>query len=139
MSASETQQAVRAASGSTSRTPKVSVVVPNYNYARFLDLRIRSLLNQTFTDFELIIADDGSTDGSQDVIRKYTGDPRVKPVFYTKNSGLIYQRWNDGAALARGEYLIFPGSDDSAEPTLLERLVKVLDENPSVGLAYAQV
>jgi glycosyltransferase involved in cell wall biosynthesis len=118
--------------------PKISIVLPNYNYARYLDERIQSLLNQTYQDFELIIVDDASTDNSLETIDKYTADPRVKTIFYPCNSGSVYQRWNDGSELATGEYLIFAGADDSCHPTLLEKLNEQLDNYPSVGLAYAQ-
>jgi glycosyltransferase involved in cell wall biosynthesis len=118
--------------------PKVSVVLPNYNYARYLDERIQSLLNQTYNDFELIIVDDASTDNSLEVISKYTEDKRVKTQFFTQNSGLPYKRWNDGAALAEGEYILFAGADDTCAPTLLEKLVEKLDANSNVGIAYTQ-
>jgi len=118
--------------------PKVSIVLPNYNYARYLDERIQSLLNQTYQDFELIILDDCSTDNSIEVIQKYLHDPRVKTKFYKENSGLPYKRWNDGADLAQGEYLLFAGADDSCDPTLIEKLVEKLDRNPSVGLGLCQ-
>ena len=118
--------------------PKVSIVLPNYNYARYLDERIQSLFNQTYSDFELIILDDASTDNSIEVIEKYTNDPRVKTKFYSENSGLPYKRWNDGADLAQGEYLLIAGADDSCHPTLLEKLVEKLDAHPSVGLAFSQ-
>ena len=118
--------------------PKVSIVLPNYNYARYLDERIQSLLNQTYSDFELIILDDASTDNSIEVIEKYTNDPRVKTKFYSENSGLPYKRWNDGADLAEGEYLLVAGADDSCHPTLIEKLVEKLDAHPSVGLAFSQ-
>jgi glycosyltransferase involved in cell wall biosynthesis len=118
--------------------PKVSIVLPNYNYARYLDERIQSLLNQTYSDFELIILDDASTDNSIEVIEKYTEDPRVKTKHYSENSGLPYKRWNDGADLAQGEYLLIAGADDSCHPTLLEKLVEKLDAYPSVGLALSQ-
>jgi glycosyltransferase involved in cell wall biosynthesis len=118
--------------------PKISIVLPNYNYARYLDERIQSLLNQTYQDFELIIVDDASTDNSLETIDKYTADPRVKTIFYPNNSGSVYQRWNDGAEIATGEYLMFAGADDSCHPTLLEKLTEQLDKHPSVGLAYAQ-
>src|SRR5262245_17690621 len=106
---------------------KVSIVVPNYNHARFLDERMTSLLGQTFEDFELIVVDDGSTDSSLAVITKYCSDPRVRTLFFETNSGTIFRRWNDGAAIATGEYLIFAGADDSCAPTQLETLVRTLD------------
>ena len=118
--------------------PKVSIVLPNYNYARYLDERIQSLLNQTYSDFELIILYDASTDNSIEVIEKYTGDTRVTTKFYSENSGLPYKRWNDGADLSQGEYLLIAGADDSCHPMLLEKLVEKLDAHPSVGLAFSQ-
>jgi glycosyltransferase involved in cell wall biosynthesis len=118
--------------------PKVSIVLPNYNYARYLDERIESLLNQTYTDFELIIVDDASKDNSLEVIAKYTSDRRIKTLFFTENSGLPYKRWNDGCNLATGDYILFAGADDSCAPTLVEKLVEKLDANPNVGLAYSQ-
>ncbi len=118
--------------------PKVSIVLPNYNYARYLDERIQSLLNQTYTDFELIVVDDASIDNSLEVIAKYTSDPRIITKFFTQNSGLPYKRWNDGSKLASGEYILFAGADDSCAPNLLAKLVEQLDANPHVGLAYTQ-
>lgn len=119
--------------------PRVSLVVPSYNYARYLDERITSLLNQTFTDFELVITDDASTDNSRAVIAKYAADHRIRTLYFEKNSGSVYQRWNDGGAVARGEFIMFPGADDSCHPTMLERLVGLLDAHPGVGMAYSQV
>lgn len=118
--------------------PKVSVVLPNYNYARYLDERIQSILNQSYEDFELIIVDDASKDNSLEVIEKYTQDKRVRTKFFGQNSGLPYKRWNDGYELATGKYVLFAGADDSCAPTFIETLVEKLDKNPSVGIAYAQ-
>ena len=119
--------------------PKVSIVLPNYNYAKYLDERIQSLLNQTYKDFELIILDDASQDNSIEVIEKYRNDPRVKTKYFSENSGLPYQRWNDGADMAQGEYLLIAGADDSCHPTLLEKLVEKLDNYPHVGLSLIHI
>ncbi|PSB21088.1 glycosyltransferase [filamentous cyanobacterium CCP2] len=118
--------------------PKVSIILPSYNYARYLDERIQSVLNQTYTDFELIIVDDASTDNSIEVINQYTHDSRIKTCFFEQNSGLPYKRWNDGANLAEGEYILFAGADDSCHPTMLEKLVEQMDAHPNVGIAYTQ-
>ena len=118
--------------------PRVSVVLPNYNYEAYLDQRIGGLLSQTFSDFELIILDDASPDNSRSVIEKYASDPRVRLQFFEKNSGSTYQRWADGAKLARGEYLLFAGADDDCAPTMLERLCEKMDANPKIGIAYCQ-
>src|SRR5262249_12460973 len=116
--------------------PRVSIVLPNWNYARYLDERIQSLLQQTYHDLELIIVDDASTDWSRAVIAQYTADPRVRTCFFDQNSGSVYQRWNDGARLARGEYLLIAGADDCCQPTQIERLAALLDQHPNVGLAH---
>ena len=117
---------------------KVSIVVPNYNYARYLTERIQSLLNQTYQDIELIVVDDASTDHSIEIIEKYKNNPLVKTLYFSQNSGLPYKRWNDGAAMASGEYILFAGADDSCAPEMLERLVEKLDANQNVGIAYCQ-
>jgi glycosyltransferase involved in cell wall biosynthesis len=133
------QPAGETSTKTAARTPRVSIVVPNYNYARYLDERLQTLLNQTLGDFELIITDDASTDDSRMIIERYTHDPRVRAIYFDRNSGSAYPRWNDAARECRGEFLLFAGADDKCEPTFLERLVGVLDANPGVGLVYAQV
>ncbi len=120
-----------------SNMPKVSIVVVNYNYARYLDERIQSFLNQTFNDFELIIIDNGSTDKSVEIISKYKEDSRIKTIFFSNND-LPFKRWNDAIDSAQGEYLMIAASDDSCHPCLLERLVEKLDAYPSVGVAFSQ-
>lgn len=119
--------------------PKVSVIIPNYNHARYLPRRIDSVLNQTFTDYELIILDDQSPDHSREVIDSYKARySDIQTVYNEKNSGSPFAQWNKGAQMAKGEYLWFAESDDFCEPNLLETLVPILDQNPTVGMAYAQ-
>ena len=118
--------------------PKVTVVTPNYNHARYLPRRLDSILNQTFQDFELIILDNASTDNSREVIESYAKDPRVKAIFNPVNNGSTFKQWNLGLSHARGEYIWFAESDDYADPSLLETLVDRLDRHPNVGLAYCQ-
>jgi len=116
----------------------VSVIVPNYNYGRYLDERLRSILTQTFSDLEVIVVDDASTDDSRAVIERHRHDRRVRVQAFDTNSGTTYQRWNDGAALASGEYVWFAGADDSSEPEFLESLVAILESRPRVGMAYTR-
>ena len=71
--------------------PKVSIVVPNYNHARFLRRRVESVLRQTFQDFEVILLDDGSTDDSESILSQYGGDPRVRIEFNEVNSGSTFK------------------------------------------------
>lgn len=118
--------------------PKVSVIVPNYNHARFLEQRIDSILQQTYQDFELILLDDASTDQSCEILQTYLGDPRVKAEFNQTNSGSPFKQWNKGLQLAQGKYIWIAESDDYAHPTLLEKLVHVLEQHPTVGLVYSQ-
>ncbi len=117
---------------------KVSVVVPVYNYAHYLDGRMASLLAQTYTDLEIIAVDDGSQDDSRAVLQKYAGDPRVRTLWFDQNGGQPYLRWNDGAAIAHGEYFLFAGADDLCEPTMVERLAVELDRHADVGIAHAR-
>jgi glycosyltransferase involved in cell wall biosynthesis len=116
--------------------PKVSVIVPNFNHARYLDQRMRSVLDQTYRDLEVIFLDDASTDESREVFRKYEDDTRVRTVFSDKNSGSPFVQWNKGVKMAKGEYVWIAESDDYADAELLETLVGVLDRNPDVGIAY---
>ena len=118
--------------------PKVSVVVPNYNHSRFLRKRIDSVIQQTFQDFELILLDDCSTDDSRSILSTYAGNPRVRIEFNETNSGSTFKQWNKGVRLARGEYVWIAESDDYADERLLERLVRVLDEEPKAAFAYCR-
>jgi glycosyltransferase involved in cell wall biosynthesis len=118
--------------------PKVSVIVPNYNHARFLRQRLDSIVGQTFQDFELILLDDCSTDDSQSILREYAADPRVRMAFNEKNSGSTFSQWNKGVGLARGEYVWIAESDDYADERLVERLVRALDADPEVTFAYCR-
>lgn len=118
--------------------PLVSVVLPNYNYARYLPERIESILAQSFDDFELIILDDASTDRSVEVIDRYRSDPRVRVVVNNENSGSVFRQWNSGVELARGRYVWIAEADDLADPSLLATLVPILESSESVVLAYSE-
>jgi glycosyltransferase involved in cell wall biosynthesis len=118
------------------RPTAVSVVVPSYNYARFLRERIDGILAQTRQDFELIVLDDASTDGSQDILRAYADPPRVRVFLLERNSGNPFVQWNRGVELANAPYVWITEADDAAEPRFLERLVAVLEQHPKVGLVH---
>jgi glycosyltransferase involved in cell wall biosynthesis len=118
--------------------PTVSVVIPNYNHARYLRKRIESVLGQTYQDFEVIVLDDGSTDESRSILSSYAGDPRVRIELNERNSGSTFKQWNKGVRLARGEYVWIAESDDYADKRLLERLVGILEEEPAVALVYCR-
>jgi glycosyltransferase involved in cell wall biosynthesis/ubiquinone/menaquinone biosynthesis C-methylase UbiE len=114
------------------RMPAVSVIMPSYQHARFLPEAIESVLAQTFTDLELIIIDDRSTDGSQEIIRRYAvRDPRVVMAFHTVNHG-IPRTVNDGLSRATGTYVAFIASDDIWAPEKLAMQYQVLLNDPDL-------
>lgn len=117
-------------------TPKVSIIIPNYNHARYLERRLESVLEQTFQDFEVIYLDDASTDESSEVFAGFETDRHVRAVLNEVNSGSAFKQWNKGVHLARGEYLWIAEADDYADKELLATLVSRLDGYPSVGIAY---
>ena len=118
--------------------PLISILVPNYNHARFLPQRLDSILQQTFRDFELIALDDSSVDNSREVLAEYAKNTPMRLVLNEKNSGSPFVQWRRGAELATGKYLWIAESDDYADPRLLQTLLSRLEEQPTVGLAYCQ-
>lgn len=116
---------------------KVSVILPNYNHAQYLQQRIDSILYQSFQDFELIIIDDNSTDKSKTILETYENHPKVSHLIYNKkNSGTPFGNWKKGFDLAQGEYIWIAESDDWADQNFLEKTVQKLEEYPKAGLAY---
>jgi glycosyltransferase involved in cell wall biosynthesis len=118
--------------------PKLTVIVPNYNHARFLPKRIESILRQSFQDFELILLDDCSIDESRAILSQYAGNPQVRVEFNQENSGNPFRQWNKGVRLAQGEYVWMAESDDYADERLLERLVSVLDRDKAISFVYCR-
>jgi hypothetical protein len=116
--------------------PAVSVLVPTYNYARFLPEALASVLAQNFRDFEVIVSDDASTDGSASVLREFAArDPRVRCTIQPVNLGMI-GNWNWCLGQARGRHLKFLFGDDVlASPDSLGRLVALLDAEPRAQIA----
>ncbi|MBW4658842.1 MAG: glycosyltransferase [Drouetiella hepatica Uher 2000/2452] len=118
--------------------PKVSVIIPNYNHAPYLEQRIHSVLEQTYQDFEILFLDDASTDNSREVFAQFAGHPKVQAIFNEQNTRSPFKQWNKGIRNATGDYVWIAESDDFADPKLLETLVPILDANLNVGLAYCQ-
>ncbi|WP_218079990.1 glycosyltransferase family 2 protein [Anthocerotibacter panamensis] len=118
--------------------PKVSIIIPNYNYAHFLEERFSSILNQTYQDFEIIYLDDCSTDRSEEIVQKFSNDTRIRTIYNNSNSGSPFKQWNKGMRLAKGEYIWIAEADDYSENNFLQRLVPLLDNHPNVGIAYCQ-
>jgi len=117
--------------------PVISVIIPNYNHARYLAQRIDSILNQTFRDFELIILDDCSTDNSRTIIEDYVARfPAIRSYFNKANSGRPCTQWDFGVKKSEGEYIWICESDDFADPDFLETAAGILDKNRTVGLVY---
>jgi glycosyltransferase involved in cell wall biosynthesis len=118
-------------------TARVSVVVPSYNNASFIEATMDSILAQTFEDFELIVADHSSTDGTWERLQRYRTDPRVR-LLRTQTGGGAPQNWDRVTASARGELLKLVCGDDLIYPDCLRRQVEAMDANPSVVLVAAQ-
>lgn len=127
---------------STPASPRVSVIVPNYNYARFLERRLSSIFSQTFQDFEVLYLDDASTDDSTAVLMRcldqWNEHGRVRIFQNATNSGSTFHQWNKGIDEARGEYIWLAEADDFADPRLLETLVQKLDAQPQTTLSYCK-
>ncbi|MCQ2577012.1 MAG: glycosyltransferase family 2 protein [Treponema sp.] len=108
--------------------PKISVIIPVYKVEQFLEDCVKSLLSQTFTDFEIILVDDGSPDNSGALCDKYAAsDSRIK-VFHKENGGVSSAR-NKGIEIAEGEWICFVDSDDWVEPDYLEVMYQTALEN----------
>lgn len=118
---------------------KVSVIIPNYRHAPYLQERIDSVLAQTWRDFEIIILDDCSPDNSREVIERYRGNERITHIVYNEqNSGSTFVQWQKGFDLSQGEYIWIAESDDFAEPGFLAACVEQLDQDPACTLAYTE-
>ena len=115
--------------------PLVTVAIPTYNRAAFIRDAIDSVLAQTFSDFELIILDDASTDGTAEIARSYD-DPRLQYRRNPSNIGMT-GNWNLGFELAQGRLVALLHDDDRWAPEFLERAVQLFARSPDVGFAYA--
>ena len=92
---------------------EVSIIIPNYNYARFLQQRIESVLAQTYTDYEIILLDDASTDDSVSILNHYKTNSRVAHLeINSVNTGSPFIQWQKGISLSRGKYIWIAESDD---------------------------
>lgn len=116
--------------------PKVTVIIPSYNHARYLPKRIESILNQSYINYELMIIDDCSPDDSDAVIRLYTDNPKVEYYRNEVNSGTPFSAWGRGADMAQGEYIWICESDDFAHEDFLKHAVEALDSDPDNVLYY---
>lgn len=117
--------------------PLVSVVVPNYNCLNYLVARMDSILNQTYTNYELILLDDASTDNSRDILTKYQDNSHVSHiVFNEKNTGSPFIQWIKGITLCKGKYIWIAEADDLADPNFLETCVDLAERHPETSICY---
>jgi len=116
--------------------PKVSVIIPSYNHAIFVKKAIQSVLNQTERDLELIIVDDGSTDGTRSILDEIE-DPRCRVILQEHQGAHV--ALNRGLMEAKGSYLAILNSDDMYYPQRIERLVNFLENNRDVGLVGSYI
>jgi glycosyltransferase involved in cell wall biosynthesis len=131
----ETQPAM-----STTREPTLSVTVNNYNYARYLDRTIESILAQTFTDFELILIDNASTDDSLEVMRRHAAaDPRIRIVAHARNEGM-FASLHESCSLSRGRYRVPIEADDWVlAPDAFQTQIDMLERHPSMAFVYSSM
>lgn len=114
--------------------PQVSVIIPTFNRSKLVAQAIRSVLAQTYEDFEVIVVDDGSTDDTRDVVAAFQ-DPRV--VYLWQENQQRCAARNNGIAHARGSYVAFLDSDDVWFPNKLERQMQAFERHPDVGLVFS--
>jgi glycosyltransferase involved in cell wall biosynthesis len=114
--------------------PKVSIILPTYNGAKYIRQSVDSCLNQTYKNIELVIVDDCSTDNTPEIIKSYNDD-RIKFFKHVKNRGLPYAL-NTGFSKATGEYLTWTSDDNQYLPTAIEEMVSFLERNTDVNLVY---
>lgn len=112
---------------------KFSVIIPLYNKAPYVEKAINSVLAQTFTDFELIVMDDGSKDGSFEVAKRAIENHGNCHLYRQQNAGVSVAR-NNGVSLSQGKYLCFLDADDWWEPTFMEEMSKLIEEFPDAGI-----
>ena len=119
--------------------PKVTVLMTVYNGQDFLAGAIECVLAQTFTDFELLIVDDGSDDRSADIIRSWArSDERIRKIKHERNMGVAQAR-NSGLAAAAGQYVAYQDSDDLSRPRRLQMQLDYLESHPQVGALGCQM
>lgn len=118
--------------------PKVSILIPTYNYARFLPMALESVLLQDFSDFEILVSDDASTDNTMDILQPFVErDTRIRVHRHDRNIGMV-ANWNWCLKEARGSYIRFLFADDCfAMPHAMSSLVKMLDSFPDSAMAVS--
>jgi glycosyltransferase involved in cell wall biosynthesis len=118
---------------------KVSVILPNYNYEKYLEARLHSILNQTYPVYEIIILDDASTDRSVRIAEKYLDEGlNVRLLKNATNSGSVFKQWSKGLQVSQGDYIWIAEADDLCENKFLEELMACFAKDNEVVMAYCQ-
>ncbi|WP_454876734.1 glycoside hydrolase family 99-like domain-containing protein [Pseudomonas farris] len=122
------------------KLPRVSVVVPNYNYAQYIEKRLDSILNQSLPIYELIILDDASTDESVFEIKKWLSDNKVecRLIVNEENSGCVFDQWAKGVALASGDFVWIAEADDLSASDFLETVIAPMERDCKVSISYCE-
>ena len=118
--------------------PVISIVMPNYNAEKYIKQTITSILNQTFTDFELLVVDDGSTDHSRDIVQELMNQDSRITLITQANDGAPGKARNEGFRMSKGEVVVFFDSDDMMEPTYLETMYNKL-QSEDLDLVIANI
>lgn len=113
---------------------KVSVIIPTYNRSKYIANTINSVLNQSFSDYEIIVINDGSTDDTEEILKPYKDKIIYKKI---KNQGVAAAR-NEGMKLASGKYIAYLDDDDLYQPYKLEIQVAILEKHPEISLTYTE-
>jgi len=117
--------------------PRLSVVIPNYNHARYLERALEAVVHQSVPPFEIIAIDDASTDNSLEILERYArAHPVLRVCRNEHNRGVVFNM-NRGLELARGEYITFPAADDEVVAGLFEKSLRLLAEHPEAALSCA--
>lgn len=119
-------------------SPYFSIIIPTYNRAKLICKAINSITNQTFTDWEIIVADDCSTDNTPSIMRDKYNDSRIKVYSNKKNGGNAAAR-NLGVKNASGQYICFLDSDDAYHPDFLEKMLHLIEEYKHPGFLWCNV
>jgi glycosyltransferase involved in cell wall biosynthesis len=116
------------------KAPAISVVIPIYNMELYIDEAIQSVLKQTFSDYELVLVDNASTDNTQQIISSYANNSNIRIFINELNLGMA-QNWNKCLYHAKGKYIKFLNADDLLEETALENFAAILEAHPEISLA----
>lgn len=118
----------------------ISVIVPNYNHLQFLPKRLETIFSQTFQDFEVILLDDCSTDGSWEYLKQFEHHPKVSHCIRNEfNSGSPFKQWKKGLDLAEYDWIWIAESDDFCEKNFLEKLIIKRDSSTSLVFSFSKI